>query len=191
MANRFGGVVWRTLVLAGAGVTACSHGETVKQEPAKAVQEFRLSKEDVVEVSVWKEPDLSRIVPVRPDGKITLPLIGDVQAEGLKPAELEQEVRKDLGSLVRDPRVTVIVHDVNGSRVFVAGQVAHPGAFPLRSSMNVLQALALAGGLAEFADRGGISVLHSDGRRSVVDYDDLVNGKVSLPLTSGDTVVVP
>lgn len=191
MTIRFEGVVRRTLAFAAAGALACSHAEAVKQQPAKAVQDFRLSKEDVVEVSVWKEPELSRIVPVRPDGKITLPLIGDVQAEGLKPTELEQEVRKGLGSLVRDPRVTVIVHDVNGSRVFVAGQVAHPGAFPLRSTMNVLQALALAGGLAEFADRGGISVLHRDGGRSVVDYDDLVNGKVSLPLSAGDTVVVP
>jgi polysaccharide export outer membrane protein len=145
----------------------------------------------VVEVSVWKEPELSRTVPIRPDGKITLPLIGDLQAEGLRPSDLERQVSKSLTPLVRDPRVTVIVHDVNGSRVYVAGQVAHPGAFPLRSSINLLQALALAGGLAEFADRGGISVLHSDGRRSVVDYEDLVNGKVSLPLSAGDTVVVP
>jgi polysaccharide export outer membrane protein len=194
MANGIGGGCSRGLFLAAAGfvaVAACSRGATVKQDTAKQVQEFRLNREDVVEVSVWKEPELSRTVPIRPDGKITLPLIGDVHAEGLRPSELERQVSKSLTPLVRDPRVTVIVHDVNGSRVYVAGQVAHPGAFPLRSSINLLQALALAGGLAEFADRGGISVLHSDGRRSVVDYEDLVNGKVSLPLSAGDTVVVP
>ena len=92
---------------------------------------------------------------------------------------------------MRDPRVTVIVHDVNGSRVYVTGMVTRPGVFPLRSRMTVLQALAMAGGLAEFADRGEIAILHADGTRNVVDYDDLVNGKVRRHLSSGDTVVVP
>jgi polysaccharide export outer membrane protein len=87
--------------------------------------------------------------------------------------------------------VTVIVHDVNGSRVFVTGMVTRPGAFPLRSSMDVLQALAMAGGLAEFADRGEITVLHSDGTRHVIDYEDMVKGKVRRSLKAGDTVVVP
>ncbi|GAC1341261.1 MAG: hypothetical protein NVS2B9_12400 [Myxococcales bacterium] len=191
MANRFGFITQGGLVAIALAGAACSHAhETVHQE-APGVQEFRLSKEDVVEVSVWKEPDLSRTVPVRPDGKITLPLVGDLQAEGLRPMDLEEVVRKKLAPLVRDPRVTVIVHDVNGSRVFVAGQVVHPGAFPLRNSMSVLQALALAGGLAEFADHGGISVLHADGKKSVVEYDDLVNGRTNLLLAAGDTIVVP
>jgi len=128
---------------------------------------------------------------VRPDGKITLPLVGDVEAEGKTPAELESSVQQKLTPLVRDPRVTVLVHDINGSRVYVTGMVTHPGAFPLRSSMDVLQALAMAGGLAEFADRGEIAILHADGTRHVVDYDDLVNGKVRRKLSSGDTVVVP
>lgn len=191
MANRFRFITRGGVVAIALGAAACSHAhESARQEPP-AAQEFRLSKEDVVEVSVWKEPDLSRTVPVRPDGKITLPLVGDLQAEGLRPVDLEDVVRKKLASLVRDPRVSVIVHDVNGSRVFVAGQVAHPGAFPLRNSMSVLQALALAGGLAEFADRGGISVLHADGKKSVVEYDDLVNGRSTLLLAAGDTIVVP
>ncbi|MFL5379465.1 MAG: polysaccharide biosynthesis/export family protein, partial [Myxococcales bacterium] len=151
----------------------------------------RIAREDVIEVSVWKEPDLSRTLPVRPDGKITLPLVGDVEAEGKTPAELETAVQKKLTPLVRDPRVTVLVHDINGSRVYVTGMVTHPGAFPLRSSMDVLQALAMAGGLAEFADRGEITILRADGRRNVVDYDDLVNGKARPKLGSGDTVVVP
>jgi polysaccharide biosynthesis/export protein len=192
MANRFGCVTRRGLIsIALAGAAACSHAQEPVRQEARGAQEFRLSKEDVVEVYVWKEPELSRTVPVRPDGKITLPLVGDLEAEGMRPVELEEVVRKKLASLVRDPRVTVIVHDVNGSRVFVAGHVAHPGAFPLRNSMNVLQALALAGGLAEFADHDGISVLHADGKKSVVDYDDMVNGRSTLLLAAGDTIVVP
>lgn len=169
----------------------CSHRAVKEDDQVQAMSEFRMSREDVIEVSVWKEPELSRTVPIRPDGKITLPLVGDMQAEGLKPAELEVKVAQALGSYVRDPRVTVIVHDVNGAKVFVTGMVGHPGAFPLRSHMNVLQALALAGGLAEFADRGEIKVLHADGRRVAVAYDDLVSGESKVSLGPGDTVVVP
>jgi polysaccharide export outer membrane protein len=169
----------------------CSHASAVQDDEVKHITEFRLSREDVVEVSVWKEPDLSRTVPIRPDGMITLPLVGDLKAEGLTPRELEAKVEKQLASLVRDPRVTVIVHDVNGPRVYVTGMVGHPGAFPLRNSMGVLQALALAGGLAEFADRDTIHVLRADGRRLQVGYDDLVTGKSKVTLGPGDTIVVP
>ena len=179
--------------MAGAALIAagCSHHAQVQEDQVQQISEFRMSREDVIEVSVWKEPELSRTMPIRPDGKVTLPLIGEVQAEGLKPQELEQNVQKSLASYVRDPHVTVIVHDVNGSRVYVTGMVGHPGSFPLRNSMNVLQALALAGGLAEFADRGGIAVLRADGRRLEVDYEDLVNGRSRVTLAPGDTVVVP
>jgi polysaccharide export outer membrane protein len=182
------GKVLLGLALVAAG---CSHRAVKEDDQVQQMSEFRMSREDVIEVSVWKEPELSRTVPIRPDGKITLPLIGDLQAEGLRPAELEQSVQKQLAALVRDPRVTVIVHDVNGAKVFVTGQVLHAGAFPLRSTMNVLQALAMAGGLAEFADRGDITVLRMDGRRLQVDYDDLVKGKSKVSLGPGDTVVVP
>src|SRR5207245_9559148 len=116
------------------------------KKPATADPNYVIGSEDVLDVSVWKEPDLSRTVPVRPDGKISLPLLGDVKAEGLTPQELETKVQKQLATLVRDPHVTVIVHDVNGPRVYVTGMVGKPGAFPLRNTMGVLQALALAGG---------------------------------------------
>ena len=172
-------------------VTACSHRAVREDDQVAHMSEFRMSREDVIEVSVWKEPELSRTVPIRPDGKITLPLLGDVQAEGLKPQELEQKVALALVPYVRDPHVTVIVHDVNGAKVFVTGMVTHPGVFPLRNSMGLLQALAMAGGLAEFADRGDIKVLHADGRRVEVDYDSLVSGESKVFLGPGDTVVVP
>jgi polysaccharide biosynthesis/export protein len=182
-----GVAIWMVAV----ALTACSHRAVKEDEQVAHMTDFRLSREDVVEVSVWKEPELSRTVPVRPDGKITLPLLGDVQAEGLKPQELEQKVAAGLAPYVRDPHVTVIVHDVNGAKVFVTGMVTHPGVFPLRNSMNLLQALAMAGGLAEFADRGDIKVLHADGRRVEVDYDSLVSGESRVYLGPGDTVVVP
>jgi polysaccharide export outer membrane protein len=180
--------MWMAVLAVAVG---CSHASPVEDDEVKHITEFRLSREDVVEVSVWKEPDLSRTVPIRPDGKITLPLLGDVQAEGLTPRELEGSVQKQLATLVRDPRVTVIVHDVNGQRVYVTGMVGHPGAFPLRNTMGVLQALALAGGLAEFADRDTIHVLRADGRSVAVAYDDLVSGRSRVTLGPGDTVVVP
>jgi polysaccharide biosynthesis/export protein len=184
-------VVAYSMILAAVAAMGCAHHSPTADDQVARITDYKLSLEDVVEVSVWKEPELSRTVPIRPDGKITLPLIGDLQAEGLRPAELEQSVQKQLAALVRDPRVTVIVHDVNGAKVFVTGQVLHAGAFPLRSTMNVLQALAMAGGLAEFADRGDITVLRMDGRRLQVDYDDLVKGKSKVSLGPGDTVVVP
>ncbi len=172
-------------------LAACAHGRSDEQIEQVADSSFTLSREDVIEVSVWKEPDLSRQVPVRPDGKIALPLIGELTAEGKTPRQLEQEITGKLQPLVRDPRVSVIVRDVNGRRVFVTGMVTKPGAFPLRSDMTVLQALALAGGLQEFADRGDIRVLRANGKRLVVSYDDLMDGKRDVALGSGDTVVVP
>jgi polysaccharide export outer membrane protein len=184
-------VVGFSMILAAVAATGCAHHSASADDQVAKISEYKLSLEDVVEVTVWKEPELSRTVPIRPDGKITLPLIGDLQAEGLRPADLEALVAKQYASLVRDPRVTVIVHDVNGAKVYVTGQVLHAGAFPLRSTMNVLQALAMAGGLAEFADRGDITVLRTDGRRLEVDYDDLVKGKSKVSLGPGDTVVVP
>jgi polysaccharide export outer membrane protein len=183
--------VVRLWIAVAAVAAGCSHAGPVQDDEVKHITEFRLSREDVVEIAVWKEPDLSRTVPIRPDGKITLPLLGDVKAEGLTPHELEATVQKQLAGLVRDPRVTVIVHDVNGLRVYVTGMVARPGAFPLRNSMGVLQALALAGGLAEFADRDSINVLRADGRRVEVTYQDLVTGRSKVTLGPGDTVVVP
>lgn len=182
----------RKLVVVGLlGVAACSHARGEQREEVATATAFALSREDVIEVHVWKEPELSRAVPIRPDGKIALPLVGEMDAEGKTPKALEQEITKALAPLVRDPRVSVIVRDVNGRRVFVTGMVTRPGAFPLRSDMTVLQALALAGGFQEFADRGEIRILRADGKSHIVSYDDLVEGKRRFPLAAGDTVVVP
>ncbi len=163
---------------------------------APAASEYRLGLDDVVEVAVWRDHDLSRTVPVRPDGKISLPLIGEIQAAGLSAPELKQAIEARLTPYVEKPAVSVIVREINSQRFFVVGQVAHPGAFPLRSPTTALQALAQAGGLAEFADENSIVLLrhlHDGVRRYALRYDDMVGarGGRAVYLAPGDTLVVP
>src|SRR5271170_8013470 len=113
---------------------------------ATADPNYVIGAQDVLDVNIWKEPDVSRVVPVRPDGKISLPLVNDVQAAGVTPSELAATITAALKKYVNDPQVTVIVTQINSRRVYVVGEVARPGAFPLLPDMTVLQALASAGG---------------------------------------------
>ncbi len=112
--------------------------------------EYRIGREDVLEVVVWHEPDLPRVGPVRPDGKISLPLAGEVEAAGRTPEELQALLTKTLTPYIHDVSVAVLVKEVNASRVFVLGEVMHPGGFPLRGPVSVLQGIALAGGRTEY-----------------------------------------
>jgi polysaccharide export outer membrane protein len=181
--------------LAAFGIAAgCAHATT--PPPPVVNSEYRIGKEDVVAVEVWKDPALSAKVPVRPDGKITLPMIGDLVAEGRTAKELQAEVAHKLAPMVNEPVVAVMVSEVNAARFFVLGEVAHPGAYPVRSAMNVLQALALAGGPTEWANRGGIVVIRHAGdgkeQRYNVNYREVVSGKAqAIQLIPGDTVFVP
>ncbi|OJH34037.1 polysaccharide biosynthesis/export family protein [Cystobacter ferrugineus] len=160
-------------------------------------QPYRIGREDVLDVAVWRDGDLSRTLPVRPDGFISLPMVGEVRAEGRTPVELSEQIRESLKPYVQDPRVTVIVREVNSTRVFITGEVAHPGAYPLRGRVSVLQAIALAGGFTDFADRDGIVVLRrqgAEGEPIPVSYSDLVEDAKNnepLSLRPGDTIVVP
>jgi polysaccharide export outer membrane protein len=158
--------------------------------------DYRMGQGDLIEVAVWKEPALSATVPVRPDGRISLPMAGDLVAEGRTPAELEAEVRGRLARFVPEPSVSVMVHEVRSPRIFVLGEVAHPGAYPLVGAITVLEAMAVAGGTTEFARRGRLVVLRRHGGaapvRIRVNLDEIVDGKArSLPLQPGDTVFVP
>jgi polysaccharide export outer membrane protein len=152
---------------------------------------------DVLNINVWKEPDVSRTVPVRPDGKISLPLLNDVQAAGLTPMQLQGTVTKELEKFISDPQVTVIVTEVNSRRVYVLGEVARPGAMTMLPHMTVLQALSTAGGLGQFAKMNGIYVLRTENGRQVTfpfHYKDVVRGKnaqENIELKPGDTIVVP
>jgi polysaccharide export outer membrane protein len=182
------------LVAGALSLGACGHQTPLP--PATASDEpYRIGKEDVLDVAVWRDADLSRTLPVRPDGFITLPMVGEVQAEGRTTVELEQDIARRLQKYVQNPRVTVMVREVNSARVYVTGEVQKPGAFPLRGSVTVLQALAMAGGLTEFADRNGMMVIRANnGARIPVRYSDLVDRHAQgsdFPLQPGDTVVVP
>jgi len=159
---------------------------------------FVLGPDDVIAVSVWKEPDISRVIPVRSDGKISLPLVGELQASGETPRQLEQEIGAKLQSFISEPEVTVIVQEAKSQRFNILGQVARPGSYLLTNSSTVLDAIAMAGGFRDFAKRKSIYVLrqNSDGtqERLPFNYKNVIQGKnadQNVKLKPRDTVVIP
>ncbi len=177
-------------------LAACaSSAKSERPDPRPEVSEYRIGREDVLEVVVWREPELTRVVPVRPDGKISLPLAGELEAAGMTPAELQTTLTKSLGKYIHDASVAVLVREVNGPRVYVLGEVTKPGGFPLRGPMSVVQAIAVAGGRTEFAN-GGVRWLRQkqDGATDRVElsFDDLVKGEAAGPLwlRGGDVLYV-
>jgi polysaccharide export outer membrane protein len=134
---------------------------------------------------------------VRPDGKVSLPLIGDIAAAGLRPEALRDEIEKAASKFITDPNVTVIVRTINSRKVFITGEVMMPGAYPLTGPRTVMQLIALAGGLTEFADQGAITVMRTENGQSRsfrFNYKDVARGRSlqqNIPLIPGDTVVVP
>ena len=158
---------------------------------------YQIGPEDVLNISVWKEPTISNTVPVRPDGKISLPLINDVQAAGLTPSALAGAITEKLKKFITDPQVTVIVTAVNSQRVYVLGEVTRPGAFPMIPGMRVLQLLSDAGGFTAFANRRNIHIVRMENGKQVkypFNYNDALKGdkpEQNIVLKSGDTVVVP
>jgi polysaccharide export outer membrane protein len=146
---------------------------------------------------VWKEPELTRAVPVRPDGKISLPLLNDVQAAGRTPLQLAADITTGLKKFVTDPQVTVIVSTINSQRVYILGEVARAGAYPLLPNMTVLQALSSGGGFTQFAKLKNIYVLRVEDGKQVkhpFNYKDVIAGKAAdqnIVLKAGDTIVVP
>jgi polysaccharide biosynthesis/export protein len=167
------------------------------QKSATADPNYVIGAQDVLDISVWKEPDVSRVVPVRPDGKVSLPLLNDVQAAGLTPGQLAAQVTESLKKYVTNPQVTVIVTVINSQRVYILGEVTRPGAFPLLPGMSVLQALSSAGGFTQFAKVKGIFVRRLENGKEVkypFNYKDVINGKrpeQDILLKAGDTIVVP
>jgi polysaccharide export outer membrane protein len=156
---------------------------------------YRIGAQDVLRVDVWKETEISRSVPVRPDGKISLPLLNDVQAAGLTAMELANSISEGLKKFINNPQVTVTVTEINSRRVYVTGEVTRPGAYPLLPNMTALQALTSGGGFTQFANLKKIYVLRNENGKQVkhpFNYKDVVNGKAEdLPLQPGDTIVVP
>ena len=158
---------------------------------------YVIGPDDVLTIIVWREKDMSGDVSVRPDGKITLPLINEVQAAGLTPEQLRVQLTETIGKLFEEPNVTVAVKAINSRKVFVTGQVGKPGPYPLIGPTNVVQILAVAGGLLEYADAENISILRTEDGKSVrfrLNYKDVSKGKnlsQNIDLKPGDTVVVP
>jgi polysaccharide export outer membrane protein len=184
------------VVLAALEAGCASHAVTQLEKATPEAGEYRIGREDVLEVVVFHEPELSRVVPVRPDGRISLPLCGEVEAAGKTPAELQEGLTHTLSTYVHEPSVAVLVREINASKVFVLGEVARPGGFPLRGPMSVMQAMALAGGRTPFAGDEVVWLRQqADGRevRQTLSFGDLVKGEAAgaLWLRGGDVLYVP
>ena len=184
--------------VAGVLLAAACASSRQSGQPAERPEpgEYRIGREDVLEVVVWHEPELSRVVPVRPDGRISLPLAGEVEAAGRTPKELQTNVSQALQPFIRDTKVAVLVREINGTRIFVLGEVAHPGGFPLRGPMSVMQAIAVAGGRTEFAKDEVVWLRQaSEGKtdRVSLSFRELVKGEAAgaLWLRPGDVLYVP
>jgi polysaccharide export outer membrane protein len=167
-------------------------------EPEPALNnDYRIGVGDLLNIQVWKEVDLTRTVPVRPDGKISFPLLDDIQAAGLTPLELKAGLTQKLRQYLSEPRVTVLVEEVNSYKVYVMGEVLTQGALVLKSKTTLLQAISLAGGFTQYAKRNEITVLRRTAKRDeriIVSYERILSGRnpeQNLTLEPGDTVVVP
>ena len=168
---------------------------TTAASTSQAGPEYVIGPDDTLHIAVWREADLTASLPVRPDGKISLPLLDDVQAAGLTPKQLAGSITEKLKKYVADPRVTVVVTAINSKRIFINGEVLHPGPMPMLPSMTVMQALSSAG-LNQFAKIKGIYVLRTQNgkqQKLPVNYKKLLKGEIeqNYPLQPGDTIVVP
>ncbi len=165
--------------------------------PMDGVREYTIGEQDVLMITVWKEPELSGPVVVRPDGKITLPLVNEIVALGLTPAELQFVLTERLRPFLTVSQVTVAVREINSRKVYVIGQVGREGSYRINSTTTVLQLIAEVGGLREFANRKRIYVLRKENGKQVrywFNYDDAIRGKNSaqdILLRPGDTLVIP
>jgi polysaccharide biosynthesis/export protein len=159
---------------------------------------YVIGENDILDIDVWKEKEISRTIPVRPDGKISLPLIGEIQASGMTPLQLQDDIAHRLKAFLANPEVTVIVTDPRSHHFNIMGQVAKPGAYALSESMTVLDAISVAGGFRDFAKETKIYVLRTMPGGSQVrlpfNYKDAIKGKKpenNVLLKPGDTIVVP
>jgi len=171
--------------------------KTVQPEVAADSSDYVIGPEDVLYIHVWREEALTRTIPVRMDGNISLPLIDEVQAAGLTPLQLKEILTDKLKKFVDLPNVSVTVMEANSYKVYVSGQVRAPGVYRLRSETSILQIVPMAGGFTEWADQKKILVIRKEGgkeKRIIVNYKNIVQGKApegNLVLKAGDTIIVP
>jgi len=196
--------VWMGMGLLAAGMAAQTADVTKVDKPAATAtapeassdSDYVIGADDMLRISVWKEPDLSETLPVRPDGKISMPLLNDVPAAGLTPLQLKDSITEKLKKFIADPRVTVVVQTMASRRIFVSGEVVHTGPMVLLPHMTMLQALSQAG-FTQFANVKGIYLLRTENGKQVklpFNYKDVIKGnhpEQNMLLKPGDTVVVP
>jgi polysaccharide export outer membrane protein len=186
-------------------LAACNSSD-VRVSSAKAAADlysagdYKIGSEDILDIIVWKSPDLSKVVSVRPDGKISLPLIGDLVVEGLTVAQVKKELEARLKDFKESPNVSVVVQQVNSYGIYVLGEVAKPGRYQMKTFTTVLQAISTAGGFTPYAAKNRMFVLRKSSHNGTetridVSYDDIVSGgsnvSQNILLIPGDTVVVP
>jgi len=159
---------------------------------------FVIGNDDRLAINVWKEPDLTRTIPVRSDGKISLPLVGELQATGRTPLQLEKAIEVKLLTFITDPEVTVIVEQINSQKFNILGQVTKPGSYSLASATTILDAIAAAGGFRDFAKQKSVYILRQNASggetRIALNFKDVIKGKnpqQNIKLQPGDTIVVP
>jgi polysaccharide biosynthesis/export protein len=179
-------------------VTAADSRADASPNPVAHDNTFIIGKDDVLAINVWKEPDISRSIPVRSDGKISLPLVGEIQAAGQTPLKLEQDIATRLKDYIEEPEVTVIVQQINSEKFNILGMVTKPGTYPLVGSATVLDAIALAGGFRDFAKQKSVYVLREnpDGTQTRLpfNYKEVVKGRntaQNVMLQPRDTIIVP
>jgi polysaccharide biosynthesis/export protein len=179
------------------GKNVDSKGSQAASGPLATPSDFVIGESDVLNVNVWKEPEISQSVVVRPDGKISLPLIGEVLVSGLTPVQAQTLLANKLQSILTNPQVTVTVTEIRSRVVSITGEVAKPGAYPLLVPTTVLQLITSAGGLGQFANKKGIFVLRTVGGKQLrfpFNYSHVIKGEKpeqNIQLHPGDMVVVP
>jgi polysaccharide export outer membrane protein len=174
-------------------VVLCSIALADEPAPVAELPEYRIGIDDILDVAVWNVTELQKTVPVRPDGKISLPLVNDIVAAGLTPMELRERLTKQMATFVQNPDVSVVVREIRSLKVSVIGQVRTPGRYDIKGPATVLDALALAGGFTEFAARRKITILRSS-QALRFDYDLAVSKgglKNNVLIKPGDIIVVP
>jgi polysaccharide export outer membrane protein len=186
---------WSVIVMFFIGLFIMAPGMVLSQ--SRIVMDYRIGPGDVLDISDWKNPDLSKVVIVLPDGKISFPLIGEVVAGGKTIVELKKELEERISRYVTDPILSVIVSKVNSLQIYIIGKVNKPGSFVLDRNINVLQALTMAGGLNPFAQSDKIKIFREQGTSTSIipfNYDEVVknnNLEMNILLNGGDIIVVP
>jgi len=176
---------------------AARGAQTTDLRTSASVADYVLAPEDVVDINVWKNEALTRTVFIRPDGKISLPLIGDVLAAGLTPTQLQESIKERLKEFKEMPEVSVVVREIGSFSVYIMGEIARPGKLQLRSDTTIIQAITQAGGFTQFAESNKILILRREGAyetRIRIRYQDIVSGRnpaANIILKRGDSIVIP